>query len=276
MDKTDTDNILQKLKNAIYKILREHGSNELSDGTLKKYVSTIVKKKQGKKLYNQLKQAISNHTIFKVKKTVLDSAGDNFLGNFNRTWLNYQETIYRIHLIFSPLDEQYARKSGVMDSYQLGTNMFTDQVIRWRDVRDHLVQKHLVKIYTGNVRHENEKQALRKTCQILMILRGDSGSAYDGCFMMEFLQQCCKFYKEKSDKFLATNDESGYVQYLEHQLTVVQERIKFYLDGDTAEKLGSVFYTIKWVYINAFHGHQGDLTLDDPENPADNNPDAIS
>lgn len=57
---------------------------------------TLVLHKQGKRLYNTLREVIQGHLLSEVRVTVLDSLHGNFLEALNMAWADHQTAMVMI------------------------------------------------------------------------------------------------------------------------------------------------------------------------------------
>lgn len=69
MEENDIDKIWEALKNAIQEIQKQNNSG-LSFEKLYKYAYTMVFHKHGENLYTGLKDAVTEHLVYKVKQHI--------------------------------------------------------------------------------------------------------------------------------------------------------------------------------------------------------------
>jgi cullin 3 len=78
-----------------------------------------------------------------------------------------------------------------------------------------------------------DRQAVKNTCQMLMVLGVESRSVYEEDFEKPFLEQSAEFYRSESQKFLAENSASVYIKKVEQRINEEAERATHYLDKST-------------------------------------------
>ena len=247
MDDKSFYKVWEPMKNACERILKDNCTIEMAFGT-HFWHSKVKRSRGGEKLYNELKRLIKDHLSVYVRSDIVASSNDNFLQTFNTACNNHEASMNKIKVIFRIADQRRVPSSKLVNSYSLGMMIFRDEVIKYPDVRDRLMNKLLDMIPRGQKREETEGLALRETCQKLINLRFDSCSVFEEDFLEEFLQKSREFYEKAIYKILDAFNVSHSVEYTEHEITEVKERAKFYLDQFTADKLVSMLQTMKWVY----------------------------
>ena len=78
-----------------------------------------------------------------------------------------------------------------------------------------------------------DRQAVKNTCQMLMVLGVESRAVYEEDFERPFLEQSAEFYRLESQKFLAENSASVYINKVEQRINEEAERATHYLDKST-------------------------------------------
>jgi cullin 3 len=95
MDEKYVNNIWLMLKSAIQEIQKKNNSG-LSFEELYRNAYTMVLNKFGEKLYNGLKDVVTEHLISKVRKDVLGALNNNFLYILNQAWNDHQTAMVMI------------------------------------------------------------------------------------------------------------------------------------------------------------------------------------
>ena len=78
-----------------------------------------------------------------------------------------------------------------------------------------------------------DRQAVKNTCQMLIVLGVESRVVYEEDFERPFLEQSAEFYRLESQKFLAENSASVYINKVEQRINEEAERATHYLDKST-------------------------------------------
>jgi len=242
MDERYVDSIWQLLKNAIQEIQKKNNSG-LSFEELYRNAYTMVLHKHGEKLYNGLKEVVSQHLDNKVRADVLASLSNNFLGVLNAAWSDHQTSMVMIRDILMYMDRVYVHQNNVDNVYNLGLIIFRERIVRYGCVRDHL-REHLLSLVAKERRGELiDRSCIKSACQMLLVLGIDSRSVYEEDFERPFLTQSAEFYRMESQKFLDENSASVYIKRVEMRITEESERAKHYLDDSTERKIVEVVET---------------------------------
>ena len=151
MDERYVENIWALLKNAIQEIQKKNNSG-LSFEELYRNAYTMVLHKHGERLYNGLREVVTQHleskvsflftlfyptllfayrhycVLFKVRQDVLTSLHNNFLQTLNQAWNDHQTSMVMIRDILMYMDRVYVQQNNVDNVYNLGLIIFRDQV----------------------------------------------------------------------------------------------------------------------------------------------------
>ncbi|XP_074657662.1 cullin-3-A-like [Tubulanus polymorphus] len=239
MDERYVNNIWNSLKNAIQEIQKKNNSG-LSFEELYRNAYTMVLHKHGEKLYTGLREVVTDHLISKVREDVLTALHNNFLQTLNSSWNDHQTSMVMIRDILMYMDRVYVLQNNVDNVYNLGLIIFRDQVVRYPVIRDHL-QTTLLEMVAKERRGEVvDRGAVKNACQMLMVLGIDSRSVYEEDFERPFLKQSADFYRLESQKFLAENSASVYINKVECRINEEAERATHYLDKTTEEPIVQV------------------------------------
>lgn len=137
MDEKYVANIWELLKNAIQEIQKKNNSG-LSFEELYRNAYTMVLHKYGEKLYNGLREVVTEHLTQKVRADVIDSLNNNFLQTLNAAWNDHQTSMVMIRDILMYMDRVYVSQNNVDSVYNLGLKIFRDKVVREPAIREHL------------------------------------------------------------------------------------------------------------------------------------------
>lgn len=236
MDEKYVTNIWGLLKNAIQEIQKKNNSG-LSFEELYRNAYTMVLHKHGEKLYNGLREVVTEHLMKKVRQDVLDSLNNNFLATLNAAWNDHQTSMVMIRDILMYMDRVYVTQNSVDNVYNLGLMIFRDQVVRYLTIRDHLRQTLLDMVAKERRGEVVERIALKNACQMLMTLGIETRCVYEEDFEKPFLDQSADFYRMESQKFLAENSASVYIKKVEARINEEAERATVYLDKTTEEPI---------------------------------------
>lgn len=236
MDEKYVTTIWGLLKNAIQEIQKKNNSG-LSFEELYRNAYTMVLHKHGEKLYNGLREVVTEHLTKKVRQDVLDSLNNNFLTTLNNAWNDHQTSMVMIRDILMYMDRVYVTQNNVDNVYNLGLMIFRDQVVRHAAIRDHLRQTLLDMVAKERRGEVVEKIALKNACQMLMTLGIETRSVYEEDFEKPFLDQSADFYRLESQKFLAENSASVYIGKVESRISEEAERATYCLDKSTEDPI---------------------------------------
>lgn len=239
MDERYVENIWTLLKNAIQEIQKKNNSG-LSFEELYRNAYTMVLHKYGERLYNGLREVVTQHLESKVRQDVLTSLHNNFLQTLNQAWNDHQTSMVMIRDILMYMDRVYVQQNNVDNVYNLGLIIFRDQVVRYGGIRDHLRLTLLEMVVRERRGEKVDRTAIKAACQMLMILGIESRSVYEEDFERPFLIQSAEFYKMESQKFLGENSASVYIKKVEARIIEEGERAKHYLDESTEQRIVEV------------------------------------
>eukprot|EP00096_Caligus_rogercresseyi_P011355 TRINITY_DN4442_c0_g1_i1.p1 TRINITY_DN4442_c0_g1~~TRINITY_DN4442_c0_g1_i1.p1 ORF type:complete len:788 (-),score=287.09 TRINITY_DN4442_c0_g1_i1:190-2553(-) len=239
MDEKFVETIWNLLKEAIQEIQRKNNSG-LSFEELYRNAYTMVLHKHGEKLYNGLRDVVTQHLEAKVRVDVLDSLNNNFLQTLNSAWNDHQTSMVMIRDILMYMDRVYVQQNNCENVYNLGLSLFRDRVVRYGCIGNHLRVTLLNMIMMERRGEVIDRLAIKNACQMLMMLGIDTRSVYEEDFESHFLSQSAEFYRIESHKFLAENSASVYIHKVEARINEEAERAKHYLDESTEKRIVKV------------------------------------
>ncbi|XP_063913402.1 cullin-3 isoform X2 [Zophobas morio] len=239
MDEKFVESIWALLKNAIQEIQKKNNSG-LSFEELYRNAYTMVLHKHGEKLYTGLKEVVTHHLESKVREDVLRALHNCFLMTLNQAWNDHQTSMVMIRDILMYMDRVYVQQNDVDNVYNLGLIIFRDQVVRYGCIRDHLRETLLDMVMRERRGEKVDRISIKNACQMLMVLGINSRAVYEEDFERPFLQQSAEFYKVESQKFLAENSASVYINKVEARINEESDRAKHYLDESTESRIVEV------------------------------------
>ncbi|CAB4067202.1 CUL3 [Lepeophtheirus salmonis] len=233
------ETIWNLLKEAIQEIQRKNNSG-LSFEELYRNAYTMVLHKHGEKLYNGLRDVVTQHLESKVRVDVLGSLNNNFLQTLNAAWNDHQTSMVMIRDILMYMDRVYVQQNNCENVYNLGLSLFRDRVVRYGCIGNHLRVTLLNMIMMERRGEVIDRLAIKNACQMLMMLGIDTRHVYEEDFESHFLSQSAEFYRIESHKFLAENSASVYIRKVEARINEEAERAKHYLDESTEKRIVKV------------------------------------
>lgn len=239
MDEKYVESIWALLKNAIQEIQKKNNSG-LSFEELYRNAYTMVLHKHGERLYAGLKEVVTHHLDTKVRVEVEQSLNNNFLQTLNQAWNDHQTSMVMTRDILMYMDRVYVQQHDVDNVYNLGLNIFRDQVVRYPPIREHLRETLLGMVMRERKGEVVDHIAIKNACQMLVVLGINSHWVYEEHFERPFLAQSAAFYKMESQKFISENSASVYIKRVEARITEEAERAKLYLDKQTEFRIISV------------------------------------
>ena len=123
LDENYMQNIWGVLENAILEIQKKNNSG-LSFEELYRNAYTLVLHKQGEKLYNGMKEVVSDHLVSKVRQDILASLHNNFLHEINLAWIDHQFSMIMIRDILMYMDRVYVKQNNLVNVYDQGLILF--------------------------------------------------------------------------------------------------------------------------------------------------------
>lgn len=239
MDEKYVNSIWTLLKSAIQEIQKKNNSG-LSFEELYRNAYTMVLHKHGEKLYTGLREVVTEHLINKVRNDVIEALNNNFLQTLNNAWNDHQTSMVMIRDILMYMDRVYVQQNNVDNVYNLGLMIFRDHIIRHPMTHNHLRETLLNMVARERRGEVVDRGAVKNACQMLMTLGIDSRTVYEEDFEKPFLTQSAEFYRLESEKFLAENSASVYINKVEARINEEAERAKHYLDKSTEDPIVKV------------------------------------
>lgn len=235
MDPNYAGNTWKLLKNAIYEIHKQNASG-LSFEELYRNAYNMVLHKQGDTLYNGLKSVVDEH-LKGVASRVAMAIDDYFLQELNKSWQDHKISMLMIRDILMYMDRVYVVHNNVSPVYELGLELFRDNIVRSPKIKDRLIKFMLSLIQKERQGEVIERGLLKNITQMLVDLGINTRSVYEELFEKPFLETSASFYSVESQEFIASNSCSDYLKKVETRLKEEMNRVAHYLDPSTESKI---------------------------------------
>jgi len=145
MDPNYAENTWKLLKNAIHEIFR-HNASGLSFEELYRNAYNMVLHKYGERLYKGL-QSVVDEQLKTVAETVAATREDTFLTELDKCWKDHDVSMRMIRDILMYMDRVYVMHNNVNSVYDLGLQLFRDNVARSPKIKDRLLSTTLSLIH---------------------------------------------------------------------------------------------------------------------------------
>eukprot|EP00066_Takifugu_rubripes_P025487 XP_011614753.1 PREDICTED: cullin-3-like [Takifugu rubripes] len=236
IDEECVDNLWNNLKSAIHRILNKDNKG-LCFSELYHTAYTLTQLRRVMKMYTGLKEIITEHLLNNVQPEVLSSLYNNFLETLYRAWTDYQFELAMIKDIFIRMDQIYAKNHGMDSVYTIGITIFKDKVLG-----HNAINKQLQWTLLGMIEHDRKgavvnREAIKNTCEMLMILSLEGRSVYEEYFENAFLDISTELFQLESEKFLAEQSADKYLTKVEDIITQECERVLSCMDISTKERI---------------------------------------
>jgi len=229
MDDRYVTSIWDLLRRAIQEIQKKNNGG-LSFEELYRNAYTMVLHKHGEKLYNGLTEVVTDHLKNTVRPAILASMNNNFLVSLNQHWKDHQTCMVMIRDILMYMDRVYVSQCNQDNVYHLGLKLYRDQVIRTHDINGTLrltLLSYIAKERGGEV---IDRGSMRSACNMLTTISLNNRDVYEEEFEQPFLKQTSEYYKVESQKLIAENSASAYINKCEQIFEEETERARHYLD----------------------------------------------
>eukprot|EP00276_Gloeochaete_wittrockiana_P009950 CAMPEP_0184657638 /NCGR_PEP_ID=MMETSP0308-20130426/20785_1 /TAXON_ID=38269 /ORGANISM="Gloeochaete witrockiana, Strain SAG 46.84" /LENGTH=732 /DNA_ID=CAMNT_0027095707 /DNA_START=65 /DNA_END=2263 /DNA_ORIENTATION=- len=235
MDPNYAEKTWSTLKEAIYEIHR-HNASGLSFEELYRKAYNMVLHKYGERLYSGLQETVDEH-LKTVAEAIAASNDDSFLTDIKSKWDEHKLSMVMIRDILMYMDRTYVMTSKKTPVYELGLQLFRDNVARNGRIKNRLQTTLLSMIHKERNCEQVEWLLLRSITQMLWDLGRD---VYAEDFEKGFLDESAQFYQIESQEFIASNSCSEYLKKAESRLKEESARVNNYLDSSTEPKIRAV------------------------------------
>jgi len=139
------------------------------------------------------------------------------------------------------MDRVYVVHNNVNSVYDLGLQLFRENVARASKIKDRLLSTMLSLIHKERTSEVIDRTLLKKSLtQMLIDLGISSRAVYEDDFEKPFLETTSNFYRLESQEFISSNACPDYMRKVENRIKEEMERVAHYLDASTEPKLKEV------------------------------------
>jgi cullin 3 len=182
----------------------------------------MVLNNYGDKLYFGLVATIT-YNLKEIASSIEATQGDSFLEELNSKWNHHHKSLEHIRAIVMYMERIYVQKAEKKPIYELGLNLWTENVICSEQIKTRLSNTLLDLVRKDRAGEDVNKELIRNITKMLMDL---GSSVYD----QEF----------ESQKFIESCDCGDYLKKVEMCLNEEMDRVCQYLDASTEKKVTNV------------------------------------
>ncbi|KEH22313.1 cullin-3A-like protein [Medicago truncatula] len=187
------------LKHAIREIFKcNDNARHLSFGELHRHAYYMVLHNFGEKLYSKLVATMTSH-VKEIAKSVEASEGSSFLEELNTKWNDYYKALEIIRDILMYMDRTYIPSTKNKPVYELGLNLWRENVIYSNQIRNRLSNTLLEFVFKERAGEDVNRELIRNVTKMLIDL---GPSVYEQVFETPFLQVLAESYKAESHKYI--------------------------------------------------------------------------
>ncbi|KND02992.1 uncharacterized protein SPPG_08979 [Spizellomyces punctatus DAOM BR117] len=250
----------ERLSTAIKEIYKRN-AGVLSFEELYRNAYNMVLNKQGDKLYNGVRDVVTEHLQQVARDFVVPSfpqmapgggmtGGTEFLKTVKNVWEDHTTCMLMIRDILMYMDRVYVKAANLAPVYDLGLDLFRDVVQR---SPDYPISRHLIATLLYHIRLERDGEVidrlvLKNIIDMLLGLSEPRGptrtrndkTVYVTDFEETFLESSREFYRLEGQVFLQQCDATEYLKKAERRLQEEEQRIANYLASTTEPKIRQV------------------------------------
>lgn len=235
VDPKYADKTWKILEHAIKEIYN-HNASGLSFEELYRNAYNMVLHKYGEKLYSGLVTTMTTH-LKKLSESIESAQGGSFLEELNRKWTEHNKALQMIRDILMYMDRTFVPSTHKTPVYELGLNLWRDNVIHSSNIQTRLLNTLLDLIQTERKGEVINRGLMRNIIKMLM----DLGTCvYQEDFEKPFLEVSANFYRAESQDFIECCDCGDYLKKAERRLNEEIERVSHYLDLRSESKITKV------------------------------------
>ncbi|XP_058775317.1 cullin-3A-like [Vicia villosa] len=234
-DQNYADKTWNILERAIHDIFI-HNNSHLDFEDLYRHAYNMILHKFGEKLYSGLVATMTSH-LNEIARSVEAAYEGLVLEELNRKWNDYNKALHMIRDMLMYMDRTYVPSTQKTPVYELGLNLWRENVIYSNQIRTRLSSTLLELVYSERVGEDVNVELIRNITKMLMDL---GPSVYEQEFETPFLQGSTEFYKAESLKFIECCECGDYLKETERRLNEEIERVRHYLDPKTEKKITDV------------------------------------
>ncbi|KAH8378234.1 hypothetical protein KR093_010319 [Drosophila rubida] len=222
------------LKNAIQSLQRDNPG--LSHEELYHKAYEVVMNKHGFKMYNGLRELLTEHLQTKVLPELLENLDGQLLSKLNEVWIEHQTSMRMLGDMLGYMDGTYAAQRGLESVYVMGLQIFRYEIVGFKAIELALREKLLDMIKLQRLGETIEHLEIKNACKMLVILGKGSRYVYEETFEKSFLTQTTEYYEQES-KMILENKTVDYEQEMKLQIAKESARISEYLDKETQQRV---------------------------------------
>ncbi|GBB95576.1 hypothetical protein RclHR1_02570010 [Rhizophagus clarus] len=253
-----TDN-WDRLAQAIREIHKKNASI-LSFEELYRNAYNMVLHKNGDKLYNGVREVITQHLEEVAEAQVVPAfplsgasssqtnpngaGGANFLKVLKTVWEDHTTCMLMIRDILMYMDRVYAKTANVPLVYDLGLDLFRDTIVR---SQKYPIQLHLLEVLLQQIKLERENEIIDRTnvkASIDMLLEltdaNTKDTVYATDFENKFLDTSSEYYRVEGQMLVGEYDAPEYMKKVEKRLNEEEQRVRHYLSQTTEPKIRNI------------------------------------
>ncbi|RIA93097.1 Cullin-domain-containing protein [Glomus cerebriforme] len=253
-----TDN-WDRLAQAIREIHKKNASI-LSFEELYRNAYNMVLHKNGDKLYNGVREVITQHLEEVAVAQVVPAfplsgasssqtnpngaGGANFLKVLKCVWEDHTTCMLMIRDILMYMDRVYAKTANVPLVYDLGLDLFRDTIVR---SQNYPIQNHLLDVLLQQIKLERENEIIDRSnvkASIDMLLELTDASTKDTVYATDFehrfLDTSSEYYRVEGQMLVGECDAPEYMKKVDKRLNEEEQRVRHYLSQTTEPKIRSI------------------------------------
>eukprot|EP01130_Rhizamoeba_saxonica_P018986 TRINITY_DN9707_c0_g1_i1.p1 TRINITY_DN9707_c0_g1~~TRINITY_DN9707_c0_g1_i1.p1 ORF type:complete len:747 (-),score=159.93 TRINITY_DN9707_c0_g1_i1:273-2471(-) len=238
MDADYADTTWELLHKAIKEIHRKNASG-LSFEELYRNAYNMVLHKHGDSLYNGLRKTVNDH-LKDTSETVSLANDEDLLFAVHEAWEDHTQSMLMIRDILMYMDRIYVQHNNVPSVYDLGLQLFRENIARNEKIKDRVLYSLLSSIDNERKGLVIDKGLIKSITQMLVDLGVNTRTVYEEDFEQYFLEESANFYRIESQGFIAENSAPEYMKKVEARIDEEMERVNSYLDQSTEAKIQEV------------------------------------
>lgn len=225
------------LKNAIQEIQKDNCG--LSHEQLYHKAYEVVMNKHGFRMYNGLRELLTNHLKQKLLQELLVNLDNNFLSKLNEAWIEHQTSMLMLSDMLGYMDRTYAEPRGLDSVYNLGLKLFRFEIVEISEIEKALREKLLEMIKEERLGAQINHSEMKNACTMLIKLGINSRYFYEKIFETPFLLQTEEYYNAKFNELKPFPDKE-----IKSLISKESSRASIYLDQETVKRIEQVLKRI--------------------------------
>lgn len=213
MDSDYADKTWNTLKKAIHEIHKQNASG-LSFEELYRNAYNMVLHKYGDKLYTGLRDTVTEH-LQSIAEHIAAENDDSFMHVLNDKWKLHKISMMMIRDILMYMDRTYVTQFKKTNVYDLGLQIFRDQVARAPKIKDRLLNALLSLVHRERTTEIIDRSLFKGVTQMLVDLGRE---VYVNDFELPFLEASALFYQAESQQCMSQSSASEYMKKVQGAL----------------------------------------------------------